>query len=227
MDLLVHFSPGSPLSEYYRSIRTTLLMSATDAKMQVLAVTSPLPQEGKTGTLSNLASAFAQSGKSVVIIDADVRKPRLHKIFRIQNLNGLTKYLTTDLPLEVLLRATPIPSLFLINAGPVPPNPVELLGSRKMAALIVRLRESYDLVLIDTPPLLAVSDALVLAPNLDGAILVVRAGKTPREALSQAREKLDSHKIKGTGVIINQVRVRDLGYYHMDKRYGYYGRPQA
>lgn len=227
MDLLVHFSPGSPLAEYYRSIRTTLLLSAADARMQVLAVTSPLPQEGKTGTLSNLASAFAQAGKSVVIIDADVRKPRLHKIFRIQNLNGLTKYLTTDLPLDDLLRVTAIPLLSLINAGPVPPNPVELLGSEKMAGLIGRLRETFDFVFIDTPPLLAVSDALVLAPRLDGAILVVRAGKTPRAALRQAREKLDSHKIKGTGVIINQVRVRDLSYYNMDKHYGYYGRPEA
>jgi capsular exopolysaccharide synthesis family protein len=99
----------------------------------------------------------------------------------------LTKYLTSDLPLEDLLRATPIPTLFLINAGPVPPNPVELLGSRKMANLIDGLRESYDFILVDTPPLLAVSDAVVLGPRLDGAILVVRRGKTSREALKQAR----------------------------------------
>ncbi len=227
MDLVVHFSPRSSLSEYFRSIRTTLLLSAAEARLQVLAVTSPSPQEGKTGTLSNLASAIAQAGKSVVIIDADIRKPRLHKIFRIQNLNGLTKYLTTELPLEDLLRATPIPSLFLINAGPLPVNPVELLASEKMAHLISRLRETFDFVLVDTPPLLAVSDALALGPRLDGAILVVRAGKTTRQALQQAREKLDAHKIKGVGVIINQVGTRDLSYSYMDKYYGHYGRPEA
>lgn len=227
MDLVVHLSPGSPFSEYYRSIRTTLLFSAAETKMQALAVMSPLPQEGKTGTLSNLAGALAQAGKSVVIIDADLRKPRLHKIFHIQNLNGLTKYLTADMQLEDLLRATPIPTLFLINAGPLPLNPVELLGSEKMATLITRLKEAFDFVLVDTPPLLAVSDAIALGPRLDGAILVVRAGKTPREALRQAREKLDAHKIKGVGVIINQVRTRDLNYFYMDKYHEYYGRTGA
>lgn len=227
MDLVVHFSPGSPFSEYYRSIRTTLLLTASDPKMQALAVMSPLPQEGKTGTLSNLAGAFAQSGRSVVIIDADLRKPRLHKIFRMQNLNGLTKYLTTDVPFEDLIRATPIPTLFLINAGPVPPNPVELLGSDKMTNLINRLKKKFDVVLVDTPPVLAVSDAMVLGPRLDGAILVVRAGKTPRDALRQAREKLDAHKIKGMGVIINQVQARELNYSYADKYYAYYEHHEA
>lgn len=227
MDLIVHFSPSSSFSEYYRSIRTTLLLSATDAKMRALAVMSPLPREGKTATVSNLAVALAQAGKSVVIIDADLRKPRLHKIFGVKNLNGLTKYLTADLALEDLLRATPIPTLFLINAGPVPPNPVELLGSEKMAKLIDRLKKNHDFILVDTPPMLAVSDAVVLGPRLDGAIMVVRGGKTPREALKQAREKLDAHKIKGIGVIINHVQMRDFDYYYTDTYYKGYGRVEA
>jgi succinoglycan biosynthesis transport protein ExoP len=227
MDLIVHFSPSSSFSEHYRSIRTTLLLSGTDAKKQAIIVTSALPQEGKTATVTNLAVALAQAGKRVLIVDADLRKPRLHKIFQVKNLNGLTKYLTVDLALENLLRATPIPKLFLINAGPVPPNPVELLGSEKMANLIDRLKESFDFILVDTPPLLAVSDAIVLGPRLDGAILVVRGGKTPREALRQAREKLDAHKIKGIGVIINQVQTRDFNYYYKDSYYEYYGRTHA
>jgi succinoglycan biosynthesis transport protein ExoP len=227
MDLIVHFSPRSSFSEYYRSIRTTLLLSATDAKKQAIIVTSALPQEGKTATASNLAVALAQAGKSVVIIDADLRKPRLHKIFQVKNLNGLTKYLTASLPPADLLRATPIPKLSLINAGPVPPNPVELLGSEKMANLIDLLREPFDFILVDTPPVLAVSDAMVLGPRLNGAILVVRGGKTPREALKQAREKLDAHKIKGIGVIINYVKMRDFGYYYTDSYYEHYGRTQA
>ncbi len=166
-------------------------------------------------------------GKRVLIIDADLRKPRLHKIFRLKNLNGLTKYLTMDLALEELLWATPIPTLFLINAGPVPPNPVELLASEKMGNLIDRLRASFDFILVDTPPLLAVSDAIVLGPRLDGAILVVRGGKTPREILKQAREKLEKHKIKGIGVILNHAELQDYDYYYSDSYYEYCGRTQA
>ena len=144
--------------------------------MRALAVMSPLPGEGKTATVCNLAVALAQAGKRVVIIDADLRRPRLHKVFRVKNLNGLTKYLTADLPLEDLLHATPIPTLFLINSGPVPPNPLEILGSEKMGKLLGRLKEDFDFILVDTPPILAVSDALVLGSQLDGAMLVVCAG---------------------------------------------------
>ena len=227
MDLIVHFSPKSSFAEYYRSIRTTLLFSTVDAKMRALAVMSPLPQEGKTATTCNLAVALAQAGKRVVILDADLRKPRLHKVFRVMNLNGLTKYLTEDLALEDLLHATPIPTLFLINSGPVPPNPLELLGSEKMAKLIGQLKEDFDFILADTPPLLAVSDALVLGARLDGAILVVRGGRTPREALKRAQETMAAHKINCLGVIINNVQMRDFDEYHVSSYYKYRGRTEA
>jgi capsular exopolysaccharide synthesis family protein len=226
-DLIVHFSPTSSFAEYYRSIRTTLLFSTVDAKMRALAVMSPLPQEGKTVTTCNLAVALAQAGKRVLIIDADLRKPRLHKVFRVKNLNGLTKYLTGDLAWEDLLHATPIPSLFLINSGPVPPNPLELLGSEKIAKLIDQLKENFDYILADTPPVLAVSDALVLGSQLDGAILVVRSGRTPREALKRTQEKMAAHKIKSLGVIINNVRTRDFDEYHVSSYFEYRGRTEA
>jgi len=227
VDLIVHFSPKSSLSEYYRSIRTALLFSTIDAKMRALAVMSPLPQEGKTVTTCNLAVALAQTGKRVVIFDADLRKPRLHKVFRVKNLNGLTKYLTADLTLEDLLHATPIPTLFLINSGPVPPNPLELLGSKKMAKLIDQLKEKFDFILADTPPVLAVSDALALGSRLDGAILVVRAGRTPRKALKQTQEKMAAHKIKSLGVIINNAQMRDFDEYHVSSYKKYSGRTEA
>ncbi|HMA54304.1 MAG TPA: polysaccharide biosynthesis tyrosine autokinase, partial [Acidobacteriota bacterium] len=206
MDLLVHFSPESSFAEQYRSIRTTLLFSTLDTKLRALAVTSPFSQEGKTTTTCNFAIALAQAGKRVAIIDADLRKPRLHKVFRVKNLNGLSMYLTTDLALEDLVHATPIPSLFLINSGPVPPNPLELLGSEKVAKLIGQLKKDFDFILVDTPPVLPVSDALVIGSRLDGAILIVRGGCTHREALRAALEKLEAHNIKSLGVIINGVR---------------------
>jgi len=206
-DLIVHFSPRSSFSEHYRSIRTTLLLMAADGTLRSIAVMSALPREGKTATVCNLAVALAQADRRVLIIDGDLRKPRLHRIFRVKNLNGLTKYLTTDVALEEVLRATSIPRLSLINAGPVPPNPAELLGSRKVPQMIETCKDRYDFILVDTPPVLAVSDALVLGPWLDGVIMVVHGGKTPRDALKRAKEKLDAHRVRGTGVILNNVRA--------------------
>ncbi len=221
MDLFVQFSPDSSFAEQYRSIRTALLFSMEETNRRALAVTSPLPQDGKTATACNLAASLAQAGKRVVIIDADLRKPRLHKIFRIKNLNGLTKYLTAGLAMDDLLRATPIPTLFVINAGPVPPDPLELLGSEKMTALIGQLKKDFDFIIVDTPPALAVSDALIVGSRLDGAIMVVRRGKTSREALKRAQEKLDAYKIKNLGVVINAVRMRDMDEYHVSSYYGH------
>jgi len=221
MDLLVQFSPDSSFAEQYRSIRTALLFSMEDSNRRALAVTSPLPQDGKTLTAANLAASLAHAGKRVVIIDADLRKPRLHKVFRLKNLNGLSKYLLTGLAWDDLLRTTPIPTLFVINAGPPPADPLELLGSEKMAALLGQLKKDFDFVLVDTPPVLAVSDALAIGSRLDGMIMVVRRGKTPREALKRAHEKLEAHKIKNVGAVINAVRMQDLDQYHMSSYYGH------
>jgi succinoglycan biosynthesis transport protein ExoP len=226
LDLIVHFSPKSAFAEYYRSIRTTLLFS-TDSKMRALAVMSPLPQEGKTVTACNMAVALAQTGKRVLIVDADLRKPRLHKVFGVKNLNGLTKYLTGDMAVEDLLHATPIPTLFLINSGPVPPNPLELLGSEKAATLIEQLKERFDFILVDTPPILAVSDALVLGTRLEGAILVVRGGRTPKEALRLAQEKIAAHNIHNLGVVVNNVEMRDFDEYRVSSYYRHSRWPEA
>jgi capsular exopolysaccharide synthesis family protein len=127
----------------------------------------------------------------------------------------------TGLSWDDLLRATPIPTLFLITAGPVPPDPLELLGSDKMAALIAQLKKDFDFVLVDTPPVLAVSDALVIGSRLDAAIMVVRRGRTPREALRRAQERLEEHKIKDLGVVLNGVRMQDLDEYNGLAYYGH------
>jgi len=227
IELVTHFAPKSTYSENYRSIRTTLLLSMPDSKLKTIVVTSALPREGKTATVSNLGVALAQAGKNVVIVDADLRKPRQNRIFKLKGRSGLVNYLAAGASLGDVIQATAIPKLYVVAAGPVPPNPVELLGSEKMAALLDELRRNFDFVLLDTPPTLAVSDAVVMGPHLDGAILVVRGGQTSRDALRSAREMLDKHKIRTVGVIINDVRVRDYNYYYMGRYYKYYGRPEA
>jgi capsular exopolysaccharide synthesis family protein len=223
VELITYFSPKSNFSEHYRSIRTTLLLSTPDGDLKSMVISSPLSQEGKTVTLCNLAVTFAQANKMVLVVDSDLRKPKLHKIFRIKNLNGLTNYLTRSVEIRDLIKETKVPNLFLINAGPVPPNPVELLGSEKMASFIDNVRGSFDYVFFDTPPLLAVSDALVMGPKIDGVILTVWGGKTSRDALQRAKEKLDQHKIKTVGVILNNVNLKEHDYYYMRHYYRYYG----
>ena len=227
IELVTHFAPNSTYSENYRSIRTTLLLAMPDSKLKTIVVTSALPREGKSATISNLGVALAQAGKNVVIVDADLRKPRQHRIFKLKGRAGLVNYLAAGATFEDVVQATPVPKLYVVTAGPVPPNPVELLGSEKMVALLDELKRVFDFVLIDTPPALAVSDAVVMGPHLDGAILVVRCGQTSRDALQSAREMLDKHKIKTVGVIINDVRARDYDYYYMGRYYKYYGRPEA
>jgi len=226
IDLISFLSPKSNVAESYRSLRTALLLSSAEPRPQCLAISSALPKEGKTTTLANLAVTLAQSGKKILVVDADLRKPRLHEVFGIRNLNGLTNYLTGKKDKGNVIKITEIPNLFLINAGPVPPNPLELLSSDKMTSLIATLRETFDYVLFDTPPILAVTDALDLGSKLDGVILVVWGEKTSREALKRTREKLDMVKARTLGVILNNVAVRRHDHYYRQGYYGHYGEPE-
>jgi capsular exopolysaccharide synthesis family protein len=223
IELIAHLSPISNLAESYRTIRTSLLLSSADKKPKTIVVTSALPDEGKSATLCNLAVTLAQAGKTVLIVDSDFRRPTQHKIFKIRNINGLTNYLTSEMELKALVKETGIPKLYLINAGPVPPNPAELLGSEKMENLIESLKQWFDFILFDSPPLLAVSDAMVLGPKIDGIILVVWGGKTAKDALQQAKEKLDMLKVKCLGVVINNLKIQEHDYYYMHRHYHHYG----
>jgi polysaccharide biosynthesis transport protein len=218
-ELIAYLAPNSTFAEHYRSIRTTLLLTAPESPLRTMVITSAFPKEGKSSTLSNLAVSLTQAGKRVLIIDADMRNPCQHKIFQIENATGLSNYLAGGKTLGSVLHATSIPQLFMINAGPVPLNPMELLGSGKMSNLLDESRSNFDFILIDSPPVLAVSDALVLGPKIDGMILVVWGEKTSRLALRMTRVKLDAHRINGVGVIINKARLRDNDYYYTHRYY--------
>ncbi len=223
IELVPHFFPNSRLAESYRSIRTALLLSSADSPVKTVAVTSAMPGEGKTVTAANLAVTLAQSGKTVVVVDADLRRPRQHRIFKIKNTFGLTTYLTDSVEIRDVVKSTEIPNLFLINAGPVPPNPAELLGSDRMARFIRMMAEESDFVIFDLPPMLEISDALVLGAKVDGLMLVVHGDKTSREALRKAREKLDLLKIRTLGVVINNVTLPQHGaYYYKDYYHKYH-----
>jgi capsular exopolysaccharide synthesis family protein len=223
IELITYYSPKSSFSESYRSIRTALLLSSADPNLKAIVVSSPLPAEGKTATVSNLAVVLAQANKMVLVVDSDLRKPKQHKIFKIKNLNGLTNYLTAGLELKDLIKSTQVPNLFLINSGPVPPNPAELLGSEKMGNLIEKIKGYFNYILFDSPPILAVSDAMVMGQNIDGVILIVQGEKTSRETLQRAKKKLDMGKIKTLGVIINNLNIRKYDYYSKQHYYQYYG----
>jgi capsular exopolysaccharide synthesis family protein len=157
----------------------------------------------------------------VLVVDADLRKPRQHRIFNVKNTFGLTSYLTDSIELRKVVKTTHVPNLCLVNAGPVPPNPAELLGSDKMAAFVEMLRDKCDYILFDMPPILDISDALILGTRVDGMILVVHGDKTSREALKKAREKLDLLKVRTLGVIINNINVDRHGYRYKDYYYHY------
>ena len=223
IELVPHFFPNSRLAESYRSIRTALLLSSADSPVKTIAVTSAMPGEGKTVSAANLAVTLAQSGKTVLVVDADLRRPRQHRIFKVKNTFGLTTYLTDSVEIKDVVKSTEIPNLFLVNAGPVPPNPAELLGSDKMARFIRMMSEESDFVIFDLPPMLEISDALVLGAKVDGMVLVVHGDKTSREALKKAREKLDLLKIRTIGVVINNVTLPQHGaYYYKDYYHGYH-----
>jgi polysaccharide biosynthesis transport protein len=221
VELITHYAPESHFSETFRTIRTAFLLSSARPRRKAMLVSSPLPNEGKSAYASNFAVTLAQNNKKVLILDADLRNPRQHRIFDVKNVHGLTNYLSGDLELTSLIKGTEVPHLFLVNSGPVPPNPVELLGSEKMGQLLVSVKEVFDYVVIDSPPLLSVSDALVMAPHADGVILIVWSGKTPRESLRLAKEKLDQMNVPTFGVVINRVNLKELVYYYSNYNYRY------
>ncbi len=227
IDLIASREPRSIQSESYRSIRTTLLVSSPPGRIKTILFTSPLAKEGKSATVANLGITLAEAGKRVIIVDSDLRKPRQSRIFwsHSNSSPGLSRFLSGNIEPEDVIKPTEIQNLQLIVSGPLPPNPIELLTSERMDSLVAYLKRSFDYILFDTPPLLAVSDALAMGPMADAIVLVARGGQTPIPALKQAKQKLDAHKLKCLGVILNGVDLLEQdGYYA--KQYYHYSQPE-
>ncbi|MDH4137599.1 MAG: polysaccharide biosynthesis tyrosine autokinase, partial [Anaerolineae bacterium] len=204
--LVAAIHPRSPISEAYRILRTNIQFSAVDKPLETLLVSSPNPIEGKSITLANLGVVVAQAGLSVILVDSDLRRPVLHKIFDLPNKKGLTSVLLDGEPsLDGRLQATQVENLRVLTSGPLPPNPSELLGSQKMKSLIESLKGKADVVLLDSPPALVVTDAAVLAGQVDGVLLVADAGKTRREMAQRAKEDLIKVGANVLGAVLNKL----------------------
>ncbi len=223
IDLIASREPQSIQAESYRSIRTTLLVSSPPGKIKTILFTSPLAKEGKSSTVSNMGVTLAEAGKRVVIIDSDLRKPKQARIFwtRAGGGPGLSRFLSGNIEPEDIIKPTEIQNLQLITSGPLAANPIELLTSERMDSLVAYLKRSFDFVLFDSPPLLAVSDALAMGPMADAIILVARSGQTPIPALKQAKLKLDAHKLKCLGVLLNGVDLLEQDGYYAKQYYHY------
>ena len=219
IELLPHKHPRLAICESYRSLRTALLLSSAE-ELKVVAVTSAEPGEGKTATSCNLGVVFAQLGRRVLLLDADLRKPRMHKLFGVSNRLGLVNYLTGQVDFESLILDTEVPNLSVCPSGPSPPNPSELLASDRMRDLLARLRSRFDFILIDTPPALPVADAVILGTQADGVILCAKAGTLLREDAKLARERFRYNELKILGTVLNRYRTRPGSY---NRRYQYYG----
>lgn len=219
-ELITNHSPLSIMTEAYRTIRTSLLLSHPEKPPKVILLTSPSPAEGKTTTTLNLAIALAQDGHQVLVMDADLRKGCCHARLGKINHRGLSNLLTGNLALEESVLPTSISRLSLLSRGIRPPNPVDLLGSPKMRQIVSKLRESFNFILIDSPPAIAVSDAAVLSVLCDGVLLVFHGQKTTMASARQTMERLDAVRAPFMGVILNGIDLRNPEYTYYRRYYG-------
>lgn len=216
--LIVYEDAKSPIAEAFRTLRTNIQFSKGDAELRTIMFTSAGPGEGKSTTTANTAVALAQAGKKVILIDCDLRKPVQHKTFGKKN-KGLTNILVGDLSIDAALQETEIENLRLLTSGPIPPNPSELLSTVRMQEVLNYLKGQADYVIVDAPPVVAVTDASVLASKVDGINLVIAAGIVRPEMAQKAKELLIKAKGHILGVILNRIEIEEEHAYY----YYYYG----
>ena len=203
----------NPVAEAFRVLRTNLQFAAVDKDLKVILVTSSSPNEGKSTVVEYLAQAISQTGKKVMVLDADLISPTLHRYFGIPNQQGLSNLIVGDADSTVFTCLKEYPNLSVITTGPIPPNSSELLGSARMKHLMDRLRREYDVIIMDTPPILPVTDAVVASSLADGVILVVQAGRTRSGEVRHAQEVLEAAHANLLGVVLNRSRHRVNDYY--------------
>ena len=225
VELVTQVRPQSQMAESYRALRTSLLLSNLGAPPRVIMITSALPQEGKTTTSINCAIALAQKDVRVLLIDADLRRPSIHKKLGMGPRSGLSNILTGGATWQQTVTVSPtVPNLSVLPAGTPPPNPAELLASSNMRDMLEELRGQFDHIVIDTPPTLSVTDAVVLSPRADAIVLVIRSGQTKKEALRRSRDILMQVNAKVSGVLLNAVDLTSPDYYYYYEYQGKYSR---
>ena len=225
--LVAQISPNSEIAESFRSLRTSILLSSALERPRLIMFTSPMPQEGKTTTCANMAIVLAQGGGKILLVDADLRRPGIHRAFGFANSAGLSSILAGMDSLEDVIQSyPPLPNLFILPAGPTPPHPAELLGSDGMQDLLAKFRVEYDQVIVDSSPVLLVTDPVVLSPQMDAVLLVLRSGKTSKNAIRHARDQLLQIKAPLTGIVVNGAKLHSADYhyrsYYGKRKGGYY-----
>ena len=218
--IISYNDPKSVISEQYRAIRTNIEYSNVDQNTKTILVTSSDKNEGKTTTVSNLAVSFANLNKKVLLIDCDLRNPSIHKMFRLNNIYGLTDILAKDRAVDKCIQKTELENLYVLTAGSTPPNPAEILSSEKMKNLIEDLKNIYDYIFIDTPPIGLVTDAGVLSSFTDGVVLVVKSESVEKKYLEETKKKLDAVDARILGAILNSYKSEQKDYNY----YSYYGK---
>nr|WP_194382812.1 protein tyrosine kinase EpsB [Bacillus mojavensis] len=204
----------SIVAEQYRTIRTNIEFSSVQTNLRSILVTSSVPGEGKSFSAANLAAVFAQQQeKKVLLVDADLRKPTINQTFQVENLTGLTNVLVGNASLSETVLKTPIDNLYVLTSGPTPPNPAELLSSKAMGDLISDIYDQFSLVIFDSPPLLAVADAQILANQTDGSVLVVLSGKTKTDTVLKAKDALEQSNAKLLGALLNKKKMKKSEHY--------------
>jgi len=224
VELVTQSRPQSQMAESYRALRTSLLLTSLGGPPKVILITSALPQEGKTTTSINTAIVLAQKGTRVLLIDADLRRPSIHKTLGMGPKTGLSNVLTGNATLQqAVVRSNILPTLFVLTAGTPPPNPAELLASSNMKDILAELREQFDHIVVDTPPTLSVTDAVVMSTRADAVVLVIRSGQTTKQALRRSRDLLMQVNARVSGVLLNAVDLSSPDYYYYYEYQGKYG----